>query len=282
MPGFTTLDSVLNAWSVNAKGQRLLFNKTQASVSVANIPHTWWTATGMPSAGGYGSLGRANGRVVTSATAGAFPYADPTSPATTHLSSLGVATLTANALGSLILVDRVSDVLVAPMETTGAVTGLDATSRLAATTGAGDGCQIWCEVQTAFSAAAHTFSLTYTNQVGTTGKVTPTISGVASAVVGRSINTGLWQPLATGDTGVRSVQTFTFGSGLTTGQFAICLVRPLAVIPIPAITQYIERDFVVELPSMPRIYDDACLSFIYVPTAAVTAASFGEIRIVEN
>jgi hypothetical protein len=287
MAGFPTVDSVVNAWSVNRKGQKLFFNKVMPSVSVANTPHTLWTATGLPGAGAYGSVGKANGRVCYGAqsgsfTAGAFRYQNATSPATQHLISLGGTSITSSGTGTLILVDRVSDCLLAHAETTGSITGVTATSRLESITTPGDGCQIWCEVQTGFSAASNTITFTYTNQLGTGSRTTQNMVTVASAIAGRSVNANLWQGLQAGDTGVRSIESLTLVSGTATGQYAVCLVRPLASIPMPAVAQYVERDFVVELPNLEKIFDDSCLQLIYVPTAAVTATLFGEIRIASN
>jgi hypothetical protein len=287
MPGFPTVDSVINSWSVNRKGQKLLFNKVMASVSVANVPHTIWTATGIPSAGAYGSVGRANGRVCYGAqnagfTAGAFRYQNATGGTTQHIISLGGCSITASATGSLLLVDRISDCLLAHAEATGAVTGVTATSRLNATTTPGDGCQIWCEVQSAFSAGSNTIAFGYTDQLGNASHTTPGMVTVASAIVGRSVNTNLWQALQAGDTGVRSIENVTLTSGSATGQYAVALVKPIGSIPMPAVAQYVERDFVVELPNLERIPDDACLQLIYIPTAAVTATIIGEIRISSN
>lgn len=276
MAGFATVDSIVSAWTVSAKGQKLFFSKISAAVTIANNPKSLWTATGMPIAGTYGSVGKANGRVLTDASVGGIPFDNPGGSLTTHLISAEGTVITAAATGSLILVDRIADCLLAHAEATGSITGLDATSRLAAA----GGCQIWCEVQTNFSAGANGITFTYTNSAGTGSKTTPTMTTTASALVGNSVRTGqLWVPLASGDTGVRSIQSVTLASGTATGQYAACLVRPLATIPLGVVGVTTARDFVVELPNMERIYDDSCLSLIWIPTGAQTPAIFGEVRI---
>ena len=276
MAGFATVDSLISALSQSSKGQRLLYNKTMASVSVANVPHTLWTATGLPAAGTYGSVGKANGRTLTDVTTGGWPFTNASVSETMHLVRAGAAPITASATGSLVLVDRISDVLLAHAEATGSITGLSATSRLAS----GEGAMIWCEVQSALSAGSNTWALSYTNQAGTNSRSTSIVT-TASAIVGRSPNAALFQPLQAGDTGVRSIESLTL-TGTATGQIALCLVKPLLFLPLPAVSTYVERDCVVELPSLPRIYDDACLHWIYVPTAAVTATFFGEVLIASN
>lgn len=282
MPGFSTTDAIVNAFSVNLLAQRLQFDKLMASVSVANTPHTMWKATGIPVAGADPTLGAANGRTPTSATAGAYTYTNATGPATMHEVTLGAASKVASTTGSLLMCDRLSDIQLTHVQATTALTGLDGTSRLGATTAPGDGGQLWTEVTSGFSAAANVKTFTYTNMVGTGSQVTPSFTTIASAVVGRSANANLWQSLATGDTGIRSIQTQTHSSGTATGQLNYVLVRPLGYIPLTAVATWVERDFVVEIPNLPKLFDSSCIFFIYVPTAAVTGSIFGEFRMCQN
>lgn len=277
MPGFSTVDAVVNAWSVNGTGQKLMFSKVMPSVSVANIPHTLWKATGLPAAGSDTSAGGGNARVLTDATTGAMIYNNATSPATQHLMSFGATPVTASATGTLVLVDRIADCNIGM--TSGTTTfspNIDATSRLAS----GEGAMLWLEVTTAFQASTNTLTFTYTNQAGT-GSRTTAISTTASVIVGRTVNNNLWQPLAAGDNGVRSIQSVAVTSSIT-GALNVCLVKPLAMIPMPTVGVYVERDFVVEIPNLVKLYDDSCLALIYIPTAAVTATMFGEVRVASN
>ncbi len=279
--GFSTVDALTNAISVNGKMQRLVFEKLLPSVTVANIPHTCWTAAGNPTAGAYPTVGAANGRVTDSTTVGAMPYGNATGPATMHLTSVGLATKVASSTGTFILCDRLTDVRTTLLQAATSFTGVDGTARLGATTAPGDGGQLWMEVVTALGTAT-TKTLTYTNQLGTASQTTPNIVSTASAIVGRSPNSKLWQSLASGDTGFRSLDTIASNSGSGTGDVAYSIVRPLATIPCTAASVWVERDFVVELPNIPLLYDNSCLFLIYVPTAAVTASLFGELRICEN
>ena len=95
-------------------------------------------------------------------------------------------------------------------------------------------------VQTATGGAgAQNFNMSYTNQAGTAGRTMPaTVACTASSVVGRinpsgvaANNYGPFLPLASGDTGIRSIQTVTL-SAATTGTFAMVLARPLASITL--------------------------------------------------
>ena len=125
--------------------------------------------------------------------------------------------------------------------------------------------------------------LTYVDQDGNAGQlmpttptVTPLVSSAApSTTVGNRVITnigGPFIPLAAGDSGVRSVTNITF-SAANTGNMALVLVRPLFTIPLPAANVPAERDLVMQLASLPRIYDGAFINFlIYFPAA--TGANF--------
>ena len=64
-----------------------------------------------------------------------------------------------------------------------------------------------------------------------------------------------------GKNAVKTLESYTLGSG-TTGTVTAFLVKPLCEIPILALNTPSERDYVYQLPSLPRIYDGACLGFI--------------------
>jgi hypothetical protein len=280
MTGFATVDALCNAITVNVKKQTLYFDKLFAAATATFVPHTSWTATGNPQAGAYGTTGVGNGRVLTSSTAGAMVYGNATGPATMHLITAGVTTKVASSTGTLILCDRIADCAIAQTAAAASFTGVDATSRLASTTAPGDGGQLWVEISSTLTGAANK-TLTYTDQLGNASATTPALL-MANTAVGRSGNLKLWQDLAAGDSGLRSLDTIATTTGGTSGNICCCIVRPLATIPIPAVSVWVEKDYVIELPNIPLLYDSSCLFWIYIPTAAVTPSIFGEIRICEN
>lgn len=77
--------------------------------------------------------------------------------------------------------------------------------------------------------------------------------------------------LAAGDSGVRQLDSYTIASG-TTGTVTFMLHRPIASIPLVAANVAGERDFLFNLPSLPKIEDDACLAF-FVLIGGATVAS---------
>jgi len=266
--------STVDGWAaaVANNGQDIQITKNVPTVGVANIPHSLWAGGGTPVAGTYGTTGKANGRVLTDASTGGRSYVNAVS-GTMYLTRVGMIPQASTCQGTILLVDRIADCAVAHAEATGSITGLTATSRLPAAATGAEACQIFIYVSGALSAAANTFTLTYTNEAGTGSKTTPNIVTVASAVANRSINTGLFVPLATGDTGVRSVDSITAVSGAGTGTIVICLVRVLARIPIPVAGVIVERDLISELPGPRTIYSDTCFDWILIPTGAAAAST---------
>lgn len=73
-----------------------------------------------------------------------------------------------------------------------------------------------------------TFTASYTNQAGTSLRTTqPAVIGSPNSAAGRIAVF----PLASGDTGVRSVQSVTLaGTTSTAGNFGVCLFKPLAML----------------------------------------------------
>ena len=133
----------------------------------------------------------------------------------------------------------------------------------------------------ATATALHATGFNYTNSYGSTGRVIPgTVSFVASSIVPAIPHASVAQntfgpfiPLDAGDQGVQSVQNiqFTVSCG-TACTVNLILCKPLAAIPLTTIWVPQSRNFVFDMPSMPRIYDGACLNFLLFSGAA-TAAS---------
>jgi hypothetical protein len=79
--------------------------------------------------------------------------------------------------------------------------------------------------------------------------------------------------MANGDTGVQSVQTVTISAASGAGVAALVLARPILSIPITTAGIMAERDLVTQLPSLPRIVDGACLTWLYFAGAATAAST---------
>lgn len=125
-------------------------------------------------------------------------------------------------------------------------------------------------------------TITYTNQAGAGSKTpplainsnSPASSAIATIVhSGVSVNNyGPFIPLASGDTGVRSVEAITMAASGSTSTMALVLAKPLFSMPISTLGVLAERDLLNQFPSMPRIYDGAYLGWLFL-AGATTAAN---------
>lgn len=128
----------------------------------------------------------------------------------------------------------------------------------------------------------------YTNAVGTSGRGfinNPTMGAAADAYASRILHSGnaagRYGPFlgkVGGDTGIRSVESFTLSGGTAyggSGVLAMVLARPLLPrpIPVPATGLITERDLRHHLPSLPIIEPGACLAFVMLATGATTNLS---------
>lgn len=214
----TSLDGLIAA-------PKLLLNYIKTATmgtATAGTMQSLWLATGGSPGPGAAPGNTTTGLVPTQATAGAMAYAEPASGQWYIMSAGAIA----NAATTVFFWDRAWHA--------GAFTGTNGT--YAGYTGAttptrldtGEGFEVWTEIQTAFSAQAHTLTITYTNQDGTTGR-TGTVSMPASAPAQRMYPA----ILATGDRGVRAI-TGLSGSANNTGTFNVLMLRRLVVLPVPA------------------------------------------------
>jgi hypothetical protein len=126
------------------------------------------------------------------------------------------------------------------------------------------------------------FTVTYTNQDGVAGRVTPTVVMSAQFVNGTVLhsvraaaaneNNGPFLPLQRGDTGVRSVQSVTIEGLGDVGLFSLVLVKPLASIALRGIDAPTEIDYLTDMSSIPEILDDAYLNFLALPNGTLSGA----------
>jgi hypothetical protein len=151
----------------------------------------------------------------------------------------------------------------------------------------GVGCQACFVVTTAPTGGGPNLTASsYTNTAGTASRAfqgSPTMGAAADAYAARVIHSGNaagrygpFLPLQGGDTGIASIQSFTFSGGTAytgSGALALCIMRPLLDLPIPVTGMWSERDLVNQLPSLPQVQDGACLAWMLFGTGATTANS---------
>lgn len=138
-----------------------------------------------------------------------------------------------------------------------------------------------------------TFFVTYTNQDGTAGRVTPLHRmSTAIAVNGTILTTqqtgagrfGPFLALQAGDTGARSIEAVQCTAGTDVGLFTLVLVQPLAEMTVREITAPTEADFYLTSGGkLPAIVDDAYLNFISCPNGSLTGVPlFGDATFIWN
>lgn len=146
----------------------------------------------------------------------------------------------------------------------------------------GAGVRAFLTPSTALGAGTPNVQLTYTDASGNAGAVTPTTLPIsnASAPIGQVEYSGTgagkfgpFVPLAAGDAGMRLVEQFSYSVTHTSGVTNVVLCRPILTLPMTTIGVAAERDLVNQLPSMPRIFDGACLAWLMYAGAATPVGS---------
>lgn len=130
----------------------------------------------------------------------------------------------------------------------------------------GDGCRLYLVTTTTAGATAQNIRVFYNDQANNAANSGFVAMRVSSAIgqVPSSQSPSIYLPLAGGDTGVSNCINILF-SAASTGSGALCLAKPLAYIPLTtAVSVASEREFLYQTPTLPRIYDDACLVMLYV------------------
>jgi hypothetical protein len=146
----------------------------------------------------------------------------------------------------------------------------------------GEGVRMMAVLVAPHGLVGDSFFVTYTNQDGTAGRVTPlhTMS-TAIAVNGTILTTqqaGLgraaFMTLQSGDRGVRSIQSVQCTAGTDVGLFTMVLVKPLAEWTHRGVDAPTEKDFFLDSGGkVPVIVDDAYLNFIACPSGSLTGAA---------
>lgn len=261
----TTLDGLIAAMRPPVG-----FQKASATSEGAGTWHSLWKVAGFPAAGSNPPLFSAgSGYIPTEATSGAIPFVDPTSNG--HLARFGVAGAT---IGTVILYDRVwacsgfgTVVTTAQNVTTPGTVARDANGD-----SLGAGVELWGEVYTAPGATGATWTVSYTDQDGNAG-ASATYTHPANA---ESVGQMFPFLLASGDTGVRAVASFTASvSSGTAGDIGITLLRRVAEIPITLANVAQVLDGVAL--GLPRLYANSCLALMVQCSATNTGAMLGSL-----
>lgn len=274
---FTSIDQLISSLSSLGKTSRIPFSKViqTGATSVAGRFHEVFSGAGTGGAGiltGTAGLGTALGN----STQGSIPLNPSTvTPDTKHLLGLLAGTNSTTVVpGMAMLVDLLY--IYPSCVVTGTPTTFNNTAPRPTRLNNGQGVQCGAIVVGALGAAQPVLTVNYTDQDNNTQNGTLSASAnslpVGSMLAGSPTAGILGSPamaLATGDSGVRQLNSYTIASG-TTGTVTFVLYRPLAMIPLVGANIWGERDFLNQMPSLPTIPDDACLSFFVNIGGAMT------------
>ena len=211
---------------------------------------------------------------------GAFYHGGNVAGDTKHLINAGVVSAAATFVpGAWMLVDLLMCYPGINMASASLQTLLNANSLPRYTDG--KGVRAALVITLASGGTAHNLAYSYTNTVPTSGRTNPvTVACTASAIYSHITHAGVAAnnygpalPLQAGDVGLTKVDTLQLSASSTAGEAAMVLYKPLMWLPMTTASVAAERDFMNQLPSLPRIYDGACLGLFFFAGAALAASS---------
>lgn len=151
------------------------------------------------------------------------------------------------------------------------------------TNGAGVQAIIFANNATPLGAATPNLSLGYTNSAQATGRATPTVLPIGKTAASNShiIYTGatgtgkynFTMPLQAGDAGIAEINTIQNATSYVSGEYSVAMIKVLAKFPLSTLGLAAERNFLFEMPSLPRIYDGAALYWLWGSGVATPASS---------
>jgi len=148
---------------------------------------------------------------------------------------------------------------------------------------------MWANNATPLGAATPNLSIGYTNSQQATGRATPATLPIGKTAAANGLilysgtgagKYGPFMPLQSGDSGIAKIDTTTISASYVSGEFSIGVCKPLIVMPMTTIGVASEREFINQLPSMPRVYDGANLVWLLYHGAAtpVNSAFYGHLE----
>lgn len=221
------------------------------------------------------------GAAFTSASGG-LPQANPTvgGGMTKHLAAMKVWTNVATMVpGYAILTDLLY--MYPSLVVTGTPTTLNNSVPTPTRFGTGVGVRALCVAATALGAAQPVLSTLYTDETSDPGRVGAFAASANSLPVGAAFTgTNIAGQLGSanmrmdaGDAGIETIDSYTISAGSTTGTVSMLLHRPIAGVPLVAANVVSERNFLFDLPSLPKIEENACLCLLVVIGGALVANS---------
>jgi hypothetical protein len=242
--------------------------KALTGTLVAGRPYSPFYLAGIPSAAVAPTPGLAGAALT--AYAGQIPI--PVASDNTHVGKFSLSSSAQAGMG--ILYDRLWHNSGIVVTTTGAQTinSVAWPARSSDGTANGEGIFIGLEVSTATGAGASVISISYTNQAGIAGR-----TGTALDVYAATAGQGQFFRFAlqAGDTGVRSIQSYTSTVSMTSGVVHLVAYRVLGTVELIAAGVAGVIDPVTG--GLPREYDTTVPCLLYLPQTTTTTQLTGSV-----
>lgn len=248
----TTLDGLIGG----TKGAGHVWKNATKPAVAAGFWASYWAAGVIPAAGTLAVGNTTTGVIPTEATTGAMAFSDPSGGAISYVMG---ATILSTVSGTVMLYDRCWHGG-AYTPTSGAYAGATGTTLDRPADGAGT--EIWAEIVTALSAAAHTVTITYDDQGNN--------SSSGSVVLAASSPIARMYPatLASGDSGAQHITALSGSATPPTGTFNMLIIRP--IIRVGVIANVPLRLGIPECGLRP-LYANSCLALAFFNPTGTTA-----------
>ena len=238
------------------------FTKSGAGTPVVARPFSLWYVGGSPGGAAVPSSGLA-GAALSAPVTGQMPFLNPVSGNAYLARFSAIASQTgSNPSGSYILCDRLWQNSGISVTTTGAQTINSVAWPARDNDGStnGEGVRIGLELSTATGAGASVVSISYTDQGGTAGATGACMPAYAAS---SAVNSFYTFSLEAGDTGVRSIQSYTSTVSMSSGVVHLVAYRVLARLAMSFSNGEVYLDAVTG--GMPRLYNDSVPFLLYMP-----------------
>ncbi len=272
MPGFASYDDLIQEMTTNGKRDSFTFFKAAlGTAGIAGVHQSLWTAGGWPSAGSNPASGA--GTNCTGGTTNGGMWFPNVSTDRRFGVSFGAASSVAC---NLVIYDRLCHTAMSgtnALTTSGTKTVTMTAPRYTGTNGYDN--QLWVEFTTGITTNPLQIQVSSYTDADSAGSLSGAITSIATA----SGTVGcMWPlPLSGGKRGITAVSTVTYtGTAPAAGACNIVLMKPLIRIPLIANT-WNEKDLVMQLMSLPRIEDGACLAFAVQNTGTGQPPPYGEL-----
>lgn len=281
--GYTSMDDFINEVTTNGKFFRNDWNKSTLPTTVyaAGLWYDWSLSPGNPIASPNFSGGtNLTASSLTDTMGFGMWTGGNVSPDTKHLINMAAYSAGTTAVpGVLMLVDQLLFYPVTTVTTTTSQVFNNSITLPRYTDGVG--VRAYIAAGATMGAGAPNLGISYTNQSGVAARSLPfTVSAPATSPAGAVIHTGNaanrygpFLPLASGDRGIRSIQSITIQTSMTSGFLTVVLCKPIVSLPLTTVGVAAERDLLNQLPSLPQIVDGANLQWLYFAGSATPVST---------